>query len=54
LTFNGLHGVISQKKQLFITIVVRTSDPTKISVITKVKRHSDITFFVMEMHTIFW
>jgi hypothetical protein len=29
LTFNGLHGVISQK-ELFVTTAVRTSDPTKI------------------------
>jgi hypothetical protein len=28
LTFNGLHGVISQKKQLFTTTAVRTSNPT--------------------------
>jgi hypothetical protein len=28
LTFNGLHGVISQKIVLFITTAVRTSDPT--------------------------
>jgi hypothetical protein len=26
--FNGIHGVISQKTELFITIVVRTSNPT--------------------------
>jgi hypothetical protein len=29
LTFNGLHGVISQKMVLFITTDVRTSNPTK-------------------------
>jgi hypothetical protein len=28
LTFNGLHGIISQKTKLFITTTVRTSDPT--------------------------
>jgi hypothetical protein len=28
LTFNGLHGVISQKMVLFITTAVRTSNPT--------------------------
>jgi hypothetical protein len=28
LTFNGLHGVISQKTVLFITTAVRTSNPT--------------------------
>jgi hypothetical protein len=28
LTFNGLHGVISQKIKLFISITVRTSNPT--------------------------
>jgi hypothetical protein len=27
LTFNGLHGVISQKTEPFITTAVRTSDP---------------------------
>jgi hypothetical protein len=27
LTFNGLHGVISQKIELFITTAVRTSKP---------------------------
>jgi hypothetical protein len=27
LTFNGLHGVISQKLELFITTAVRTSNP---------------------------
>jgi hypothetical protein len=27
LTFNGLHGVISQKMKLFITKAVRTSNP---------------------------
>jgi hypothetical protein len=30
LTFNGLHGVISQKIELFITIAVRTSNGTDI------------------------
>jgi hypothetical protein len=29
LTFNGLHGVISQKTELFITTAVRTSNPTQ-------------------------
>jgi hypothetical protein len=29
LTFNGLHGVISQKIELFITTAVRTSSPTQ-------------------------
>jgi hypothetical protein len=28
LTFNGLHGIVSQKRELFITTAVRTSDPT--------------------------
>jgi hypothetical protein len=28
LTFNGLHGIISQKIELFITTAVRTSSPT--------------------------
>jgi hypothetical protein len=28
LTFNGIHGLISQKIKLFITTAVRTSNPT--------------------------
>jgi hypothetical protein len=28
LTFNGIHGVISQKTEAFRTTAVRTSDPT--------------------------
>jgi hypothetical protein len=28
LTFNGIHGVISQKTELFITTGVSTSNPT--------------------------
>jgi hypothetical protein len=28
LTFNGLHGLIYQKMELFITTAVRTSNPT--------------------------
>jgi hypothetical protein len=31
LFFNGLHGVMSQEIALFITITVRTSDPTAVS-----------------------
>jgi hypothetical protein len=31
LTFNGLHGVISQKIELFITTAVRTSNPTNLN-----------------------
>jgi hypothetical protein len=27
-SFDGLHGVISQKKELFITTAVRASNPT--------------------------
>jgi hypothetical protein len=30
LTFNGLHNVISQQRDVFITIAVRTSNYTKI------------------------
>jgi hypothetical protein len=30
LTFNGIHGVISQEIELFITTAVRTSNPTEI------------------------
>jgi hypothetical protein len=33
LTFNGLHGVISQKIVLFITTAVRTLHPAKLSVL---------------------
>jgi hypothetical protein len=29
LTFNGLHGIISHKIELFITTTVRTSNPTQ-------------------------
>jgi hypothetical protein len=29
-TFNGLHGIISQKPELFITTALRTSSPTVI------------------------
>jgi hypothetical protein len=29
LIFNGLHGVVSQKNEVFITTAVRTSNPTK-------------------------
>jgi hypothetical protein len=29
LTFNGLHGVIFHKRELLITTVVRTSNPTR-------------------------
>jgi hypothetical protein len=29
LAFNGLHGVISQKTELFITTAVRTSNPAR-------------------------
>jgi hypothetical protein len=32
LTFNGLHGIISQKIELFVTTSMRTSDPTQDSV----------------------
>jgi hypothetical protein len=30
LTFNGLHGIISQKIELFVTNVVRTSNLTRL------------------------
>jgi hypothetical protein len=33
LTFNGLHGAISQKIKLFITTAVRTSDCTNFSLV---------------------
>jgi hypothetical protein len=35
-TFDGLHGVISQKIELFITTAVRTSNPTQGSSIGRV------------------
>jgi hypothetical protein len=39
LTFNGLHGVISQKIVLFITTNVRTSNPTNQNLIhEKIKK----------------
>jgi hypothetical protein len=31
MTFNGLHGVISQKAEVFIMATVRTSNPTNTS-----------------------
>jgi hypothetical protein len=34
-TFNGIHGVISQKTELFITTTVRTSNPTWLSMIIR-------------------
>jgi hypothetical protein len=33
LIFNGLHGVISQTIEFFITTAVRTSNPTSILII---------------------
>jgi hypothetical protein len=33
LTFNGLHGVISPKIELFITTAVRTSNPTQAEIL---------------------
>jgi hypothetical protein len=39
LTFNGLHGVISQKIVLFITTAVRTSDPANGLIIMKLNTH---------------
>jgi hypothetical protein len=35
--FNGLHGVISQKLELFITAAVRTSNPTSMHTYTALK-----------------
>jgi hypothetical protein len=35
LKLNGLHGVISQKMMLFITTVVKTSNPTMYNLINK-------------------
>jgi hypothetical protein len=37
LTFNGLQGVISQKIVLFINTVVRTSNPTSPTVVSKIE-----------------
>jgi hypothetical protein len=44
LTFNGLHGVISQKTVLFITTAVRTSIPTKLLVLIMLMRVSFLAF----------
>jgi hypothetical protein len=33
MNFKGLHGVISQKTQLFLTTAVRTSNPTSLAFI---------------------
>jgi hypothetical protein len=37
LTFNGLHGVISQKAEFFITKATKTSNPTKLNGIASKK-----------------
>jgi hypothetical protein len=37
LIFNGLHGVISQRRELLITTAVRASNPTKITLVNGVK-----------------
>jgi hypothetical protein len=36
LTFNELHGIISQKTEFFIPITVRTSKPTFIYLFTRI------------------
>jgi hypothetical protein len=45
MTFGGLHGIISQKRELFIATAVRTSDPGGMCVIreteSEVKQHLD-------------
>jgi hypothetical protein len=43
LTFNGLHDVISQKPELFITTAVRTSNQTRNNLILffRAKRESE-------------
>jgi hypothetical protein len=35
LTFNGLHEVVSQKLELFITTAVRTSNPSTIILVMR-------------------
>jgi hypothetical protein len=42
LTFNGLHGVIAQKIQIFITTGVRTSNPTKSKLVRTQRNKSEI------------
>jgi hypothetical protein len=39
LTFNGIHGVVAEEKEVFITIAVRISDPTCRTII--VEEHSE-------------
>jgi hypothetical protein len=52
LNFNRLHGVISQKAELFITTAVRTSNPTcdefleqraNIKILVKLKKNTTTT-----------
>jgi hypothetical protein len=45
LTFNGLHGVISQKIVLFITTAVRTSNPESEKVEAKGKYYTKIIIY---------
>jgi hypothetical protein len=46
LTFTGLHDVISQKKELFIPTIVRTSDPTHAQCLcTKKGKRAHLDFF---------
>jgi hypothetical protein len=44
LTFNGLHDIISQKKEIFITTAVRTSDPTGLPLRLKIYLSTFISF----------
>jgi hypothetical protein len=43
LTFNGLHGVITQKVELIITTAVTTSDPTDFSLLFGVVSISNLS-----------
>jgi hypothetical protein len=42
LTSNGLHGVISQKIEIFITTAVRTSNPTLIIKFNFYREYRDV------------
>jgi hypothetical protein len=45
LTFNGLHGVISQKIELFLTTAVRTANDTRNIFITWITQEDYVKYF---------
>jgi hypothetical protein len=47
---NGLHGVISQKMELFITTVVRTSNALHCTVLTKLKSIYTSSLCTVQLH----